>query len=253
MYLALQWRNMAKFCLNFIACAQLDNALKEDCKLNYSVSTLLKVKAVIHVEERQDGAFEVLHIEAINFDKERSPLDSEHCQPSHFGFRFCLHWFFFSAWDYNLMRKLFQPPKSFPLARWVRSAVATFAVMLLCVLNLLLRWGNTSLCLSSGSGLLWARVGGHEENSAAHGRQPVGMETHGSRTATGISDTGGGAPEDPRKTEGRTGPGIGRSSGEPGEVPQASVVTHCSREQCQGESASQAVKHNQTFSTKSTQ
>lgn len=52
---------------------------------------MLKVKAVIHVEERQDGAFEVLHIEAINFNKERSPLDSERCQPSHFGFKFCLH------------------------------------------------------------------------------------------------------------------------------------------------------------------
>lgn len=93
LYLGFAVKKRGKILLKFhsAACARLDNALKEDCKLNYSVLTLLKVKAVIHVEERQDGAFEVLHIEAIHFNKERSPLDSERCQPSHFGFKFCLH------------------------------------------------------------------------------------------------------------------------------------------------------------------
>lgn len=83
----------------------------------------------------------------------------------------------------------------------------------------------TSVRLSPGSGLLWARAGGHEENPAAYRRQPLGMETHWGRAATGVSDSGGGAAENPRKTEGRAGQGVGRGSGKPGEVLQAAVVT----------------------------
>lgn len=66
---------------------------------------------------------------------------------------------------------------------------------------------HQSVCPSPGSGLLRARAGGHEENSAADRRQPVGMETHRGRAAAGISDPGGGAPENPRQTEDRVGQG----------------------------------------------
>ena len=87
---------------------------------------------------------------------------------------------------------------------------------------------------STGSSLLRARAGGHEENPAADRRQPAGVEAHRGRTAAGVSDAGGGSPENARKAEGRAGPGNGRGSGKPGEVPQAAGVTHRSGELGQG-------------------
>lgn len=89
-------------------------------------------------------------------------------------------------------------------------------------------------CVSAGSGVLWAWARGHEENPATHRRQPAGLETHGGRAEAGISDSGGGTPENAWKTEGGIGQGDRWGSRQPGQVSQAPVVTRCRREQHQG-------------------
>lgn len=64
-------------------------------------------------------------------------------------------------------------------------------------------------CLLLGTSVLRARVGGHEEDTAADRGQLVGMETHGSRAAAGVSDAGSRAAENFGKTEVGVGQGHG--------------------------------------------
>lgn len=99
---------------------------------------------------------------------------------------------------------------------------------------------NLPLC-PQGSGLLRARAGGHEEDPAADRRQPAGVEAHRGRAAAGVSDPGGGAPEDAREAEDRAGQGDGGGSGKPGEVPQAAGVAQHVREHRQGQCETQAL------------
>lgn len=56
--------------------------LAESCDLQFGV------------ERKQNGTISVLRLEAINYNKKNILTDSEHCQPSHFGFNFHLRWLF---------------------------------------------------------------------------------------------------------------------------------------------------------------
>lgn len=54
-------------------------------------------KAAVQHKQKQSGTFDILHMEAINFNK--AEINSEHRQPSHFGFMIFagVYVFFFST------------------------------------------------------------------------------------------------------------------------------------------------------------